>query len=40
MNTNLADQDCPAEELIGGKIVAMSPATTKGALIYVYVLQA
>ena len=25
MNTNLAYQDCPAEELIGGKFVAMSP---------------
>ena len=28
MNTNLADQDCPAQELIGGKIVAMSPTAT------------
>ena len=28
MNTKLADQDCPAQELIGGKIVAMSPTAT------------
>lgn len=29
MRTNLAYQDSPAEELIGGRLVAMSPATTR-----------
>ena len=29
MNTNLAYQEAFREELIGGRVVAMSPATTR-----------